>query len=207
MRRRPKNSIHRREFIRLASCAVGSFALLGATACSPTESTGADAGLDCSEIPADACLPTLGGAPDSREGQVVAAFVDTIIPGAHRDPMNVPGGIDVGAPGMFFDPDLPAFELVGLLVLYLNGLARSNYEGREFDKLDYLEREDVVQKSVDGFESMEFAITLAKLAYYSSAGAAEILGYPGANPGYYNDPDVSFRLPLATEITGDGNFS
>ena len=45
---------------------------------------------------------------------------------------------------------------------------------------------------------------MAKLAYYSSPGAAEALGYPGANPGYRSDPDFSFGVPLAVEITEDG---
>lgn len=43
---------------------------------------------------------TVFAAADCPEG-AEAAFVDTLIPGAHRDPTGAPGGIDANVPGLF----------------------------------------------------------------------------------------------------------
>ncbi len=72
-------------------------------------------------------LPSLGGAPDTADGRAVAAFVDTVVPGAHRDPTGAPGGLDVDAPAMFFDPELPAAPFVPILVLALDARARTMF--------------------------------------------------------------------------------
>lgn len=199
--------LSRREFARIAAATAGSFALLPTLGCSengdqepPPDATGCDPAV------AGVCLPSLGGAPDTHNGHVIAAFVDTIVPGAHRDPLGKPGGLDANAPGMFFDPALPAEELVPLLVVYLDGTSRRDFGGREFTELDYDERETAVAAAIDGFPPMEFAVQLAKLAFYSSDVAAEYLGYPGANAGYYADADFTFGVALATEITDDGNL-
>jgi hypothetical protein len=186
------NEFSRREFIRLASYAAGLFGLhqLGG----------------CQSAPRPAGLPTLGGAPDTEEGRAIAALVDTVVPGKHRDPTGAPGGIDTGAPGMFFDPELPALRFVPLLVLLLDGESGQRFAGRAFADLTPAERETVLDSALKTTPQLEFAVTLAKLAYYSSPIAAKHLGYPGANDGYINDPLFSFGRPLTTEITRDGNL-
>jgi hypothetical protein len=191
-------SLSRREFIRLAGLASTAFAVLG---CAGDD--GGDAAA-CDQ-PGGPCLPTLGGAPDRHDGHVIAAFVDTIVPGRHRDPEGQPGGIDVGAPALFFDPALPALGYVNLLVTYLDGTARGLF-GRDFAEASPEERDAAVEQALASFAPMEFAVQLAKLAYYSTAAAGQALGYPGPNPGYVDDPDFSFGVALTTEITGDGNL-
>ncbi len=194
--------LSRRQFIRVATAAASAFAaptVLNACA-SDSESEQPTA------PPATSDLPTLGGAPDTDEGYVIAAFVDTIVPGAHRDPKAVPGGIDVDAPAMFFDESLPAYQFVPLLVSMLNSKSYVAFDGRGFAALTYDEREQVVVILLDALAIAEFAIQLAKLAYFSSAPVAKHLGYPGPNPGYYDHPDFSFGKAMATEITTDGNL-
>jgi len=190
----------RREFIRAASAAAGAFALAPVLGC------GADPDTTCDPLIEGVCLPTLGGAPDTHEGHVIAAFVDTIVPGAHRDPEGRPGGIDVGAPAMFFDEALPAAQFVPLLVAYLDGVGRRDFGGREFVELDHDERDQAVAAAIDGFGPMALAVQMAKLAFYSTEAAARDLGYPGPSRGYYDHPDFSFGTPLSTEITEDGNL-
>lgn len=196
--------LSRREFIRVASVAAGSFA---ASASALGALTGCDASEElCDSAAGEFCLPSLGGAPDTFAGQVIAAFCDTVIPGAYRDPEGKPGAIDVGAAALFFDPLLPAQEFVDLLAAYLDGTSRRDFGDRNFIQLTPEEREQAVEIAVDGFEMTEFAIQLARLAFYASEGAAEYLGYPGANPGYRNHPDFTFGVALAEEITEDGNY-
>jgi len=183
--------LSRREFIQVAGAAASAFALFG----------GCGAGLD----PDSPRLPSLGGGPDSHDGRVVAAFVDTIVPGRHRDPKGKPGALDVGATAMFFDPELPALKFVPLLVTFLDGGANRLFNG-DFDRLTPTQRDAVVDDALAGFAPMEFAVQLAKLAYFSSSGAMASLGYPGANAGYRDDPDFSFGMAITREITRDGNL-
>jgi hypothetical protein len=185
-------ALSRREFIRISAAAAGLFALDG---CSSSQKSVGDTGL-----------PTLGGAPDTPEGRAIAALVDTVIPGKHRDPTGAPGGIDVGAPGMFFDPELPALKLVPLLVLILDGETNQVFPNKLFEELSSAQREQVLDGALTDVEQLTFAVTLAKLAYFSSDGAAKHFGYPGANDGYVNDPLFSFNTALTKEITSDGNL-
>lgn len=194
--RRPDPVWSRREFLRVAGIAAAAFAVPG---CSSSEDA-------CDPRVAGPCLPDLGGAPDDHDGHVIAAFVDTIVPGAYRDPMGAPGGIDVGAPALFFDPDLPALGFVPLLVAYIDGTSRKLMDGRNFDELLPDARDTVVAQALDDFAPLEFAVQMAKLAYYSSPPAHGHLGYPGANSGYLGDPELSFGRAMAVEITGDGNL-
>jgi hypothetical protein len=140
------------------------------------------------------CRPR-ASAPDTHEGRVVAGFCETIIPGA----------IDAGAPALFFDPTLPALAFVPLLVTFLDGGAQRLFNG-DFDEISPDARDAVVEDALAGFAPLEFAVQLAKLAYFVSPDAQASLGYPGANDGYRADPDFSFDAPLTVEITRDGNF-
>ena len=151
-------------------------------------------------------LPSLGGAPDTEEGRTIAALVDTLIPGAHRDPTGAPRGIDVGAAALFFDPLLPAAQFVPIGTLVLDRTSARLFASRRFVHLVPARREDVVAAVLIDIEVFEFAVLLAKLAYFSSAEAGAHLGYPGANPGWVHDPDFTFAQPMATEITTDGNL-
>lgn len=192
-------ALHRREFLRVAAVAALAF---GGVACSED--------LPAEESPAPqpdtTSLPSLGGAPDTPTGRAVAAFVDTIVPGKHRDPTGAPGAIDVGAAALFFDPELPAAQFVGVLVVLLNAQSRVDMEGRDFADITAEERERVVDKLLKDDGPLEFAVQLAKLAYLSTEGAAAHLGYPGPNQGYVADADFSFRRPMSKEITSDGNL-
>jgi hypothetical protein len=189
--RRERARLSRREFIQIAGAATSAFAIFG---CSGS-----------SFDPNSPRLPSLGGGPDSHDGRVVAAFVDTIVPSRYRDPEGKPGALDVGATAVFFDPELPALAFVPLLVPFLDGGANRLFNN-DFDQITPSQRDAVVDDALAGFPPMEFAVQLAKLAFFSSQGGMASLGYPGANPGYINDPDFGFDMPLTTEITKDGNL-
>jgi hypothetical protein len=183
----------RREFVRLMT--AGAAALL-AHGCTPKSSSSADAGPG---------LPYLGGAPDTPEGRTIAAFVDSVIPGGARDSTGAPGGLDVNAPALFFDPALPGASYVPLLVQILDAEANSQ-KNDVFSALSFEDREAVLEEALASVPLLEFAFELARLAFFSAEKAFPHLGYPGANAGYVDDPDFSFKRPLITEITTDGNL-
>jgi hypothetical protein len=203
---RERVSLTRRKLLQVAGVAAAAFAAPGAfLGCDGGGGEDPDAGAsgDGGERPFD--LPTLGGAPDTHDGRTIAALVDTVVPGRHRDPTLAPGGIDVGAPAFFFDPALPAAAYVSLLVLTLDSTSRTVHRVGRFTDLTPEQREGVVERALEDVAVFEFAVQLAKLAYYASAEAGAHLGYPGANAGYVDDADFSFGVALAREITTDGN--
>lgn len=198
------HELNRREFVRLAGLTAG---LLTLPSC-VWKATGAKnaCAAPAAAAQASAALPSLGGAPDTHEGRTIAAFVDTIVPGAHRDPTCAPGGLDVGAAALFFDSALPAAGLISAIVLLLDSVSGELYPSRQLVALIPVEREAVVERVRATVDAMEFAIQLAKLAYFASPEAGKHLGYPGANGGYLRDPTLSFRRPMARELTRDGNY-
>jgi hypothetical protein len=181
------NPMSRRRFLELAGAAS---AALAAAKCIPQ---GKKPYVESAD------LPTLGGAPDTPEGHTIAAFVDTVVPGKHRDPLSVAGGIDVGAPGQFFAPDSQIQTLVPLLVLSLDGFA-SSQKNKSFAGLEPSERDEVLDYALSQLPELSFAVQLAKVSYYASAEASAHLGYPGANTGYMNDANFGFRQPMADPL-------
>ena len=75
-----------------------------------------------------------------------------------------------------------------------------------FSELIPIEREEVVTRLLLTATELTYAVLLAKIAYFASEGAAEHLGYPGANLGYYDNENLTFGRAMATEITADGNY-
>lgn len=136
-------------------------------------------------------LPSLGGAPETDEGRVIAAFVDVVVPGKHRDPEGAVGALDVGAAGKFFEAGSQIATLVPLLAVALDSYARDLYR-RDFVALKPGAREETVAHALTQLPEIEFAVQLAKVAYYASAEASAHMGYPGANDGYIGDRNFSF---------------
>ncbi|MCC6808900.1 MAG: gluconate 2-dehydrogenase subunit 3 family protein [Deltaproteobacteria bacterium] len=179
-----RRALTRREFLELGA-ALSAF-LAGCS--KPAQRTTAPS--------ESAALPTLAGAPDTHEGQTIAAFVDTIVPGKHRDPDGSVGALDVGAGAVFFDPRLPAKDLVPLIVLALDSFAQESAR-RDFIELKPAKREEVLAEALEKIPQLGLAVQLAKLAYYSSKDGGELLGYPGANWGYVDDDNLSFNREMA----------
>ncbi len=206
--------IRRREFLKLAALATTALAgaCTGRSLVVSDASTAMDAGADVPQTdatPADVNvtgLPSLGGAPNTHDGQTIAAFCDTVIPGMYRDPLGKPGAIDADTPALFFDPALPAAPLVPLLTVLLDGASRRANGGRSFATITPAEREATLIAAVGDVPELEFGIQLVKLGFYSADVVHGYLGYPGANTGYRNDPDFTFGVAMATERTTDGNL-
>ncbi len=177
--------LSRRRFLELASAFSAAVAVHG---CLPRRGG--------QPMPDNPSLPSTGGAPDTREGWMVAAFVDVVIPGKHRDPEGRPGALDVGAAGKFFEDGSQVKTLVPLLVSVLDGYSE-DYARQDFLALRPSDREEVVAYALERFPDLDFALQLAKVAYYSAPETAAFFGYPGPNHGYLADDNFSFRRPMA----------
>jgi len=194
---------HRRQFLLFATAAAAAFADLG---CQEPESGGGRGDSGETGSIDDGSLPSLGGAPDTDEGRTIAAFCDAVVPGKHRDPTGAPGAVDVGVPGMFYDPTLPAVQFVGLLRLVLDGHASLHEPGARFFELAHAERDTVLEAALEDETPLDLAVQLIKAAFYSLPEIAQAMGYPGPNRGYIADPDYSFGEALAGQLTADGNM-
>ncbi len=201
----------RREFLRLAALLT---AVWSTSSCSADDAPKPGSTKLCSDLdevgerPSGEALdlPHLGGAPNTTQGRTVAAFVDTIVPGRHRDETGAPGGIDAGVPGVFFDTTLPIHQFTGLLSANADFWATQVVPGKLFTELSVADRDRAVDMALENLPEMQYAVQMVQLAYYSSPGAACLLGYPGANPGYVNNPDMSLGEAVTIEITSDGNL-
>jgi hypothetical protein len=107
----------------------------------------------------------------------------------------------VNAPAVFFGASVAGVsELIGLLTMALDGLTSERFPSRTFVSLRSSQRDTVLGDGLSKVPQLEFAVQLAKVAYYSSAPAAQALGYPGANAGYRDDADFSFDRPMAKPL-------
>ncbi len=198
-----KIQVSRREFFDLLAVASAAFA---AARCDPSmgvavtlpESEGGD------ELPVG--LESLGGAPNTHQGRTIAAFCDVVVPGKKRDPSGAPGAVDVGAPAIFFDHALPAAEYVGLVAFLLDAAAKDHFDGQRFADIKPEEREEALNLALKDDSPLEFAVQLAKVAFFSGEKVFAYLGYPGPNDGYIAHPDFTFGVAMAREITKDGNY-
>ena len=114
---------------------------------------------------------------------------------------------DVDAPAVIFDEALPSAELVPVLVTFIDALASDAYD-RTFDQLIPSERQEVVVTALEMLPEMGFAVQMVKLAAYTAPAYQELLGYPGANGGYVNDPLFTFGTAMSQPhpATVGGNF-
>lgn len=192
--------LSRRELLRMATLFAGASAAVTLPGCSgpAAHSVTPDGGDDFD-------LPSLGGAPDTPLGRTIAAFADTVLPGAHRDPTGAPGAIDSGAVALFFDPSLPAAQYLPTLAAFLDLKAHDLFGG-SFVQLKPSERDAVLDLVLASIDLIDFAVELVRLSFYSSPVGGEHLGYPGPNSGYVGNADFSFGVAMAAEITSDGNL-
>ena len=64
------------------------------------------------------------------------------------------------------------------------------------------------RKALEMLPEMGFAVQMVKLAAYTAPAYQELLGYPGANGGYVNDPLFTFGTAMSQPhpATVGGNF-
>lgn len=212
----------RRNFCRTAAATIAvlsqGFLLDCSSKTTGNEQPVGDAGNPDGAVKTPACQSPQGDNPPAlpkcepaktAQEKAIEAFCEVCIPGTKTDPIKDPhkklGAVDVCAVALFFDPELPAAALVGLIVGTLNSKSKELYLD-DFVNLTYEQQIAVVDELDQKVSIFGFAIQLAKLAYYSSESAAYVLGYPGANSGYDKNPNFSFGKAMSKEMTKDGNL-
>ena len=183
--------LSRREFLKRLTIICGS-----GTAGISALATGSDAAeaVDAK----NACL----------QEETLKAFADTIIPGPHSDPEGSPGGVEVGALELLYDPYYGLKPFIGLLTRNLN---RSSlwWCHKLFKDLDLRQR-TAIALFKDNFSLLklvyEHAEMLVKLSFYGGIindVGTDYISFPGPASGYF---DYSFKEQYAEPQTEDGNL-
>ena len=149
----------------------------------------------------DACLQ-----PVTDLEKVLAAVVDTVVPGVETDPEGAPGGLEACAVNLLLDEYYPFREYAETLAFVMNLLA--NDEGSSaFVDLNYEKRLKVLIAAIDQLPILRLAYRAIRAAFFGGAYngvGLSYLNYPGPNLGYRHLAECSFRKPMCEELTDTG---
>ena len=144
--------------------------------------------------------------PETETEKILAAVVDTVIPGADLDPDQAPGGMDSCALNLLFDDYYPFRAQAGVLASLMNLVSQGEYS-KNFLEITYEQRIQVLLKAEEEMPILRLAYRAIRSAFYGGAYngvGLEYLKYPGPNLGYRHIPQASFRKPVCKEMTETG---
>ncbi|MEK6682431.1 MAG: hypothetical protein AABY79_10760 [Nitrospirota bacterium] len=150
------------------------------------------------------CLPS-----SSHSRQTMLAVTHAVVPGAENSPDKSAGAADACALDIIYDPYYGLEPYIALLVISIDWSSIIRY-GRLYKNLSFDKRTYVLQLKEEGSwflkKGFKGIIILTKIAFYGgykNSIGLEYIGFPGANPGYY---DFSHDKVFAREKTVDGNL-
>jgi hypothetical protein len=145
---------------------------------------------------------------ETEEERIVAAIVDTVVPGADADPTGAPGALDACAMNLVYNAFFPFMEYLPVIVGGVTGLADQEY-GKSFMDCTLEERTGVLKKFEEVLPITRLAYRFIRSAFYGAAYnmvGTNYLNWPGPNLGYIDHEDFSFREPVSDELTEEGNL-
>lgn len=201
----PPSGVSRRAFLKIGGGAGIGAAFAVALLRGPFR--GARAAIQLPD-PDVATLPGACFGPLTEEERIVAAMVDTVVPGRQSDPTGAPGALDTCALNLIYDEFWPFVDYLPVLLPLLDDTSRNRFEVGFADAT--LEQRTEVLRTVEG------AVPFVRLAYrfvrstfyagmYNFEGT-NYLGWAGPNLGYRDHEEFSFREPVSEELTTDGNL-
>lgn len=191
----PEKKITRRQFCQYGTAVATSLGLAG--------NIFLWSASRCTEVtPKSLCLE-----PTTNDEKVIAAVIDTIVPGKESDPTGAPGALDACAMNFVFDPFYPLAALVPVITALMQTLSRQSYS-TDFLSLNLTQRTDVINKAEEATPALTLAFRFIRSIFYTDIYnriGYDYIGFPGGNIGYIYE-DYSFKTPMAQEMTTDGNL-
>lgn len=151
-------------------------------------------------------LPGACMKPESQVEKILAAMVDTIVPGPDTDPAGDPGGLESCAINMLMDGNYPFREQAGILADLMDLLAQGDYQAGFLD-ITYEQRIQVLLKAEQSMPLLIMAYRAIRSAFFGGAYngiGLEYMKYPGPNLGYRHIREASFRRAMCREKTEKG---
>lgn len=208
MDEQPKKSasgIGRRGFLKLGGGVTLGTAVALAIFRGPFRTASADI-----QLPSPDYTPLEGAChePLTQEQQIVAAMVDTVVPGTQTDPEGLPGALDCCAMNLIYDEFYPFVDYLPILVPLIDSTA-DNQHDKGFLECDLTERTEVLRSVEESLPFVRLAYRFIRSTFYAgmyNLKGTNYLKWPGPNLGYRDHEDFSFREAVCSEMTEDGNL-
>lgn len=152
------------------------------------------------------CTPAYPVEAQTVEQQVVAAIIETVLPGAANDPAGEPGALEAGALNLAYDRFYPLRDYIPVVVQLVDAAADSGH-GAGFVDLSQSEREAVLNEVQDSLPFLRHAYRFLRSVYFADLHGcvgSRALGFPGPNLGYVDHPAFSYRRAMSQERTEHG---
>ena len=145
----------------------------------------------------------------TEEEQLVAAMVDTIVPGVDSDPDGLIGAMETCAMNLIYDEFYPFVENLYLLLPLIESVTDDHHRNKKFHNLTLEQRTEVLSEAEERLPFIRLAYRFIRSSFYAGAynlKGTTFMGWPGPNLGYLNHPDFTYGEPIGTELTEDGNL-
>jgi hypothetical protein len=153
--------------------------------------------------------PPLDGAclqPVTDVEKVLAAVVDTVVPGADTDPNGDPGALEACALNLMFDEYYPFKGYADLIATVMNQAAQNSFQ-TDFLSATYEQRLEVLVEAQEALPVLRLAYRAIRSAFYGGAYngiGLTFVHYPGPNLGYRHLPEFSSGTAISTEASATG---
>ena len=139
---------------------------------------------------------------------VVAAIIDTVVPGAETDPSGAPGALEAGALNLIYDRFYPALDYLDSVIFLVERTAIQEFSA-SFEDLDLEQRQQVLLAAQETLPFLRHLYRFIKSVFFADLHGgvgSDYVDFPGPNLGYVEHPDFSFRRPMSQEKSDDGNL-
>jgi hypothetical protein len=153
--------------------------------------------------------PPLAGAclqPVTDVEKVLAAVVDTVVPGGDSDPAGDPGALEACALNLMLDEYYPFKGYADLIVTVVNQAAQPEFQ-TDFLGATYEQRLQVLLGAQEALPVLRLAFRAIRSAFYGGAYNGVGLTYvntPGPNLGFRHLPEFSFGQAMSAEVSDTG---
>lgn len=153
--------------------------------------------------------PPLDGAclqPVTDAEKVLAAVVDTVVPGSETDPTGDPGALEACALNLMLDEFYPFKTYADLIVTVVNQAAQNQYQDT-FLAGTYEQRLAVLLDAQEALPVLRLAFRAIRSAFYGGAYngvGLTYVNYPGPNLGFRHLPEFSFGKAMSQEESDTG---
>jgi len=152
--------------------------------------------------------PGFAQEPVTEEQRVLAAIIDTVVPGSTSDPTGAPGALEAGALNLTYDDFYPVRPYIAAMVQLIQ-LQADRRHGSAFDDLTLEQREGVLWDTQELLPFLRHAYRFFRGVFFADLHGgvgSQYIDFPGPNLGYVDHPEFSYRRPMSEEMTEDGNM-
>jgi len=138
--------------------------------------------------------------------KVLAAVVDTVVPGGETDPSGDPGALEACALNLMLDEYYPFRSYADLIVTVMNQAAQNAFQ-TDFLTATYEQRLEILLNAQEALPVLRLAYRAIRSAFYGGTYngiGLTFVHYPGPNLGYRHVKEFSIGTAISTEASKTG---